>query len=87
MATEKKDSTAAVAPNQWLRGIAEAARYARCRKERMALLVRSGVVRGVPSVDARLSGDPERMRNELLVSSTDIDAYLYRGEGVAGEVD
>ncbi|WP_261980190.1 hypothetical protein [Olsenella uli] len=43
----------------------------------MRKLVAEGCVESVPSVAARMSGRPDRMRSERVVNADSIDLYMF----------
>ena len=60
----------------WLT-IRDAAYYASCGVGTMRQLVADGCVESVPSVAARMSGRPDRMRSERVVNADSIDLYMF----------
>lgn len=60
----------------WM-SIRDAAFYASCSVGTMRQLVAEGCVESVPSVSARLSGRPDRMRRERVVNADSVDMYMY----------
>lgn len=57
--------------------IRDAAFYASCSVGTMRQLVADGCVESVPSVSARLSGRPDRMRKERVVNADSVDMYMF----------